>query len=89
LAPERRVAGQTSRQQRANPATIHQLATCAWVREGHPLLCWSGTPTPASPTCSSALGPVGAETGYRVRYIVASKLLNELVASRSHCRLRA
>jgi len=61
-----------------NPAAIHQLATCAWVREGHPL-CLIGDSGTGKSHLLIALGTVAAETGYRVRYALASKLVNELV----------
>jgi DNA replication protein DnaC len=61
-----------------NPAAIHQLATCAWVREGHPL-CLIGDSGTGKSHLLIALGTVAAETGYRVRYTLASKLVNELV----------
>ena len=37
------------------------------------------TPAPARATCSSHWAPLAAEAGYRVRYTLASKLVNELV----------
>ena len=37
------------------------------------------TPAPAKPTLLIALGTLAAEAGYRVRYTLASKLVNELV----------
>ncbi|MGI5202333.1 ATP-binding protein [Spirillospora sp. CA-108201] len=39
-----------------DPATIHTLATCEWVKNGQPP-AWSAIPAPASPTCSSPPGP--------------------------------
>jgi DNA replication protein DnaC len=47
-----------------NPAAIHQLATCAWVREGHPL-CLIGDSGTGKSHLLIALGTVAAETGYR------------------------
>lgn len=39
-----------------NPAPIHTLARCEWVRKGDPL-CLIGTPGPGKPTCSSRWAP--------------------------------
>jgi DNA replication protein DnaC len=61
-----------------NAATIHQLATCAWVRAGHPL-CFIGDSGTGKSHLMIGLGTAAAETGYRVRYTLASKLVNELV----------
>ena len=61
-----------------NPATIHQLATCAWVRAGHPL-CLIGDSGTGKSHLLIALGTAAAEAGFRVRYTLASKLVNELV----------
>ncbi|MGH3096709.1 MAG: IS21-like element helper ATPase IstB [Streptosporangiales bacterium] len=66
----------------ANPsvsaAVIHQLATCAWVKNGHPL-CLIGDSGTGKTHLLIALGTAAAEAGYRVRYTLASKLVNELV----------
>jgi DNA replication protein DnaC len=61
-----------------NPAVIHQLATCGWVKAGHPL-CLIGDSGTGKSHLLIALGTAAAETGYRVRYTLASKLVNELV----------
>jgi DNA replication protein DnaC len=61
-----------------NPATIHQLSTCAWVRSGHPL-CLIGDSGTGKSHLLIALGTAAAEAGFRVRYTLASKLVNELV----------
>jgi DNA replication protein DnaC len=61
-----------------NPAVIHQLATCAWVKAGHPL-CLIGDSGTGKSHLLIALGTAAAEAGYRVRYTLASKLVNELV----------
>ena len=37
------------------------------------------TPAPARATCSSGSGTAAAEAGHRVRYVLAAKLVNELV----------
>lgn len=59
------------------PAVINQLSTCAWVKTGQPLcLIWySGT---GKSHVLISLGTAAAEQGYRVRYTLASKLVNEL-----------
>ena len=61
-----------------NPAVIGQLATCAWVKAGHPL-CLIGDSGTGKTHLLIALGTLAAESGYRVRYTLASKLVNELV----------
>jgi DNA replication protein DnaC len=61
-----------------NPAIIGQLATCAWVKAGHPL-CLIGDSGTGKSHLLIALGALAAEAGYRVRYTLASKLVNELV----------
>jgi len=66
----------------ANPnipaATIHQLASCAWVRAGQPL-CLIGDSGTGKSHLLIGLGTAAAEAGHRVRYTLASKLVNELV----------
>jgi DNA replication protein DnaC len=61
-----------------NPAVVHQLATCGWVRSGS-LLCLIGDSGTGKTHLLIALGTAAAEAGYRVRYTLASKLVNELV----------
>ena len=61
-----------------NPAVIGQLASCAWVKAGHPL-CLIGDSGTGKTHLLIALGTRAAEAGYRVRYTLASKLVNELV----------
>src|SRR5215831_11742488 len=61
-----------------NPAVIHQLATCNWVKAGHPL-CLIGDSGTGKSHLLIGLGTAAAEAGYRVRYTLASKLVNELV----------
>jgi len=57
---------------------IGQLASCAWVKAGHPL-CLIGDSGTGKSHLLIALGILAAEAGYRVRYTLASKLVNELV----------
>ena len=61
-----------------NAAVIGQLATCAWVQAGHPL-CLIGDSGTGKTHLLISLGTLAAEAGYRVRYTLASKLVNELV----------
>jgi DNA replication protein DnaC len=60
-----------------NPATVHQLASCDWVRDGRPL-CLIGDSGTGKTHLLIALGTAAAENGYRVKYTLASKLVNEL-----------
>src|SRR5437764_3364950 len=60
-----------------NPAVIGQLGTCAWVKDGHPL-CLIGDNGTGKSHLLIGLGTAAAEAGYRVRYTLASKLVNEL-----------
>ncbi|GGP87705.1 MULTISPECIES: IS21-like element helper ATPase IstB [Streptomyces] len=66
----------------ANPnidaATINTLATCEWVRKGHPL-CLIGDSGMGKSHLVIALGTEAAVKGYRVKYVLATKLVNELV----------
>ena len=61
-----------------NPAVIHTLATCDWVQKGQPL-CLIGDSGTGKSHLLIALGTAAAEAGYRVRYTLATKLVNELV----------
>ena len=61
-----------------NAAVIHQLATCAWVKAGHPS-CLIGDSGTGKSHLLIGLGTAAAEAGHRVRYTLASKLVNELV----------
>jgi DNA replication protein DnaC len=60
-----------------NPATVHQLATCDWVRQHHPL-CLIGDSGTGKSHLLIGLATAAAEAGYRVKYTLASKLVNEL-----------
>lgn len=60
------------------PALINQLGIGAWVKAGHPL-CLIGDSGTGKSHLLIALGVAAAEQGYRVRYTLASKLVNELV----------
>jgi DNA replication protein DnaC len=61
-----------------DPATIHTLATCEWVKKGQPL-CLIGDSGTGKSHLLIALGTEAAMKGYRVRYTLATKLVNELV----------
>ena len=66
----------------ANPAipaaVVNQLATGAWVKAGQPL-CLIGDSGTGKSHLLIALGTAAAQQGYRVRYTLTSKLVNELV----------
>ncbi|MFC5007509.1 ATP-binding protein [Dactylosporangium cerinum] len=61
-----------------DPAVIHTLATCDWVKKGMPL-CLIGDSGTGKSHLLIALGTEAAMAGYRVRYVLATKLVNELV----------
>jgi DNA replication protein DnaC len=61
-----------------DPAVIHTLATCDWVKKGLPL-CLIGDSGTGKSHLLIALGTEAAMAGYRVRYTLAAKLVNELV----------
>jgi DNA replication protein DnaC len=61
-----------------DPATIHTLATCEWIKKGQPL-CLIGDSGTGKSHLLIALGTEAAMAGYRVRYTLAAKLVNELV----------
>ena len=61
-----------------NAATIHTLATGDWVRRGDPL-CLIGDSGTRKSHLLIGLGTAAAEKGYRVKYTLATKLVNELV----------
>lgn len=61
-----------------NPATINTLATGDWVRKGQPL-CLIGDSGTGKSHLLIGLGTAAAEKGFRVRYTLATRLVNELV----------
>ncbi len=61
-----------------NAATINELATGDWIRRGDPL-CLIGDSGTGKSHLLIALGTAAAEQGYRVRYTLATRLVNELV----------
>ena len=61
-----------------DPAVIHTLATCDWVKKGLPL-CLIGDSGTGKSHLLIGLGSAAAVAGFRVRYTLAAKLVNELV----------
>lgn len=61
-----------------NPATIHTLAAGDWIRKGQPL-CLIGDSGTGKSHLLIGLGTAAAEKGYRVKYTLATRLVNELV----------
>lgn len=61
-----------------NPATIHTLGTAEWIRKGQPL-CLIGDSGTGKSHLLIALGTAAAEKGFRVKYTLATRLVNELV----------
>jgi DNA replication protein DnaC len=61
-----------------NPATIHQLATATGSANGQPL-CLIGNSGTVKSHLLIALVTAAAKRGYRVRYTLATRLVNELV----------
>ena len=60
-----------------NPAVINTLAAGDWVAKGRPL-CLIGDSGTGKTHLLIGLGTAAAEAGYRVRYVLASRLVNEL-----------
>ena len=60
-----------------NPAVINTLAGGEWVAKGRPL-CLIGDSGTGKTHLLIGLGTAAAEAGYRVRYVLASRLVNEL-----------
>ena len=61
-----------------NPATIHTLAAGDWIRKGQPL-CLIGDSGTGKSHLLIGLGTAAAEKGFRVKYTLATRLVNELV----------
>jgi len=61
-----------------DPAVINTLATCDWVTKSQPL-CLIGDSGTGKSHLLIALGTEAAMKGHRVRYVLATKLVNELV----------
>jgi DNA replication protein DnaC len=66
----------------ANPnidaAAIHTLASCEWIKKSQPL-CLIGDSGTGKSHMLIALGTEAAMAGYRVKYVLATKLVNQLV----------
>ena len=60
-----------------NPAVINTLAGGEWIGKGRPL-CLIGDSGTGKTHLLIGLGTAAAEHGYRVRYVLASRLVNEL-----------
>jgi len=61
-----------------NPATINTLAGCGWVAKGQSL-CLIGDSGTGKSHLLIGLGTAAAQAGHKVRYVLAAKLVNELV----------
>ena len=61
-----------------NAATINTLAQGDWVRRGDPL-CLIGDSGTGKSHLLIGLGTAAAEKGFRVKYTLATRLVNELV----------
>ncbi|WP_431925279.1 IS21-like element helper ATPase IstB [Nonomuraea jabiensis] len=61
-----------------DPAVIHTLANCDWVRKHQPL-CLIGDSGTGKSHLLIALGTEAAMAGFKVKYTLAAKLVNELV----------
>ncbi|GAB0102740.1 IS21-like element helper ATPase IstB [Nocardia sp. JMUB6875] len=61
-----------------DPATVHTLAKCEWIRKGLPL-CLIGDSGTGKSHLLISLGTEAAMAGFRVKYTLAAKLVNELV----------
>jgi DNA replication protein DnaC len=59
-------------------ATINTLAGGAWIKAGEPL-CLIGDSGTGKSHLPIGLGTAAAQQGFRVRYMLATKLVNELV----------
>jgi DNA replication protein DnaC len=68
------------------PATIHTLATADWVRRGDPL-CLIGDSGTGKSHLLIGLGTAAAQKGFRVRYTLATRLVNELVEAADEMQL--
>jgi len=64
-----------------DPAVIHTLGTSDWVKKGQPLCLIGNSGTGKSHLLIAliALGTEAAMAGHRVKYTLATKLVNELV----------
>ncbi|WP_412516430.1 IS21-like element helper ATPase IstB [Actinomadura madurae] len=61
-----------------DPAAVRTLSSCEWVKKGEPLYL-IGDPETGKSHLLIALGTEAAMAGYRVKYTLATKLVNELL----------
>ncbi|MFC8296041.1 IS21-like element helper ATPase IstB [Streptomyces sp. NPDC057242] len=61
-----------------DPAMVHTLAKCEWIKKELPL-CLIGDSGTGKSHLLIALGMEAAMAGYRVKYVLATKLVNELI----------
>jgi hypothetical protein len=71
-------SGSSRRQPEHQPRDLHTLAACEWVAKGQPLSLIGDSGTGKSHLLIG-LGAEAAMNGHRVRYVLAAKLVNELV----------
>ena len=69
-----------------NPATINTLAGCGWVSNGQSL-CLIGDSGTGKSHLLIGLGTAAAQAGHKVRYVLAAKLVNELVEAADERKL--
>src|SRR5258708_27842315 len=69
-----------------SPAVINTLASCAWVRAGEPL-CLIGDSGTGKSHLLIGLGAAAATAGFPARYVLAAKLVNELVEAAADTQL--
>ncbi|WP_416873930.1 IS21-like element helper ATPase IstB [Kitasatospora sp. SC0581] len=61
-----------------DPVMVQSLASCDWIRKSQPL-CLIGDSGTGKSHLLIALGTEAAMAGFRVKYVLATKLVNELV----------
>ncbi len=61
-----------------NPAVVNTLTGCGWITKGQSL-CLIGDSGTGKSHLLIGLGTAAAEAGHKVRYVLAAKLVNELV----------
>jgi DNA replication protein DnaC len=64
------------------PALVHTLAKGAWIRAGQPV-CLIGDSGTGKSHLLIGLGTTAAEAGFKVRYVTAAALVNELTPDRA------
>lgn len=71
-----------------DPATIHTLASCEWIKEGQPL-CTIGDSGTGKSHMLIALGTEAAMKGYRVRHALAALALVTRRHTATQCKMPA